>query len=113
LWNEFIRLEANEIINRLANRYHKKTNVSGPEVHYLLDRILCKKNKIAEMPEAWPPHSPDRDDDPFLWAAVAGKAEYIVSSDIRHMLRLGNVCGIPIGTPNNFFDWVKIVYLME
>ncbi|HCJ79478.1 MAG TPA: hypothetical protein DHV84_05755 [Desulfotomaculum sp.] len=113
LWNEFIQLEAHEIIDRLANRYHKKTNVSNHEVHYLLDCIFYDENKIPEMPEDWPPHSLDRDDDPFLWVAIAEKGEYIVLSDIRHILKLGNVCGIPIGTPKDFFDWVKITHPMK
>lgn len=112
IWNEFMRLEAHEIIDRLARRYIEKADVSASEVHCLLTLILRQKNKVPEMPDNWPPHSPDRDDDPFLWAAIAGKAEYIISSDVRHMLKLKNIYGIPIGKPKDFFDWVKIAYPM-
>lgn len=106
-------LEAQEIIKKLAIRYTQKADVSDSEVHDLLDLILHPNNKVPEMPDHWPPHSPDRDDDPFLWAAVTGKAEYIVSSDVRHMLILKNIYGIPIGKPKEFFDWVKIAYPMQ
>ncbi|SHJ31996.1 Predicted nucleic acid-binding protein, contains PIN domain [Desulfofundulus thermosubterraneus DSM 16057] len=113
IWNDFIRSEACEIINRLAHRYFEKAGVSASEVNYLLDLVLHKESKVPEMPGDWPPHSPDRDDDPFLWAAIAGKAEYIISSDIRHMLKLKNIYGIPIGRPKDFFDWVKIAHPMS
>ncbi|MBE3584737.1 PIN domain-containing protein [Desulfofundulus thermocisternus] len=97
----------------MRHRYFEKAGVSASKVHYLLDLVLHKESKVPEMPGDWPPHSPDRDDDPFLWAAIAGKAEYIISSDIRHMLKLKNIYGIPIGRPKDFFDWVKIAHPMS
>ena len=42
--------------------------------------------------------SPDPNDNPILAAAIAGKADLIVSGDKRHMLALGAVEGIPIMT---------------
>jgi len=42
--------------------------------------------------------SPDPHDNPILAAAVAGKADLIVSGDKKHMLALGNAAGIPIVT---------------
>ena len=42
--------------------------------------------------------SPDSTDNPILAAAVAGKANLIVSGDKRHMLALGTVKGIPVVT---------------
>ena len=42
--------------------------------------------------------SPDSKDNPILAAAVAGKANLIVSGDKRHMLALGKVEGIPVVT---------------
>jgi len=65
------------------------------------------------MPSYWKPCSPDRDDDPFLYAALTGGAKYIISADIRHMLRLGSVNGIPIGRPREFFPWVIQNYPIE
>ena len=42
--------------------------------------------------------SPDPDDNPILAAAIAGRADLIVSGDKKHMLALGRVQGIPIVT---------------
>ncbi len=42
--------------------------------------------------------SPDPKDNPILAAAIAGKADLIVSGDKKHMLALGAVEGIPIVT---------------
>ena len=42
--------------------------------------------------------SPDPKDDPILAAAVAGKADLIVSGDKKHILALGEVHGIPTVT---------------
>ena len=42
--------------------------------------------------------SPDPKDNPILAAAIAGKADLIVSGDKKHMLALGAIEGIPIET---------------
>ena len=42
--------------------------------------------------------SPDSKDNPILAAAIAGKADLIVSGDKKHMLALGEVEGIPVVT---------------
>ncbi len=48
--------------------------------------------------------SPDPKDNPILAAAIAGKADLIVSGDKRHMLALGAVEGIPIVTAREALD---------
>jgi predicted nucleic acid-binding protein len=48
--------------------------------------------------------SPDPKDNPILAAAIAGKADLIVSGDKKHMLALGAVAGIPIVTAKNALD---------
>ncbi len=53
------------------------------------------------MPDDWPTVSADRDDDIFLFAAEAENAEYIVTYDQSHLLRIKEFKGIPIGTPDN------------
>ena len=42
--------------------------------------------------------SPDPEDNPILAAAIAGKADLIVSGDKKHMLALGTAEGIPVVT---------------
>ena len=48
--------------------------------------------------------SPDPKDNPILAAAIAGKADLIVSGDKKHMLALGEVKGIPIVTARDALD---------
>ncbi len=48
--------------------------------------------------------SPDPKDNPILAAAIAGKADLIVSGDKKHMLALGAVEGIPIVTAREALD---------
>ena len=48
--------------------------------------------------------SPDPKDNPILAAAIAGKADLIVSGDKRHMLALGEVEGIPIVPARDALD---------
>ncbi|HEX9809834.1 MAG TPA: putative toxin-antitoxin system toxin component, PIN family [Alphaproteobacteria bacterium] len=48
--------------------------------------------------------SPDPKDNPILAAAIAGKADLIVSGDKKHMLALGVVEGIPIVTARDALD---------
>jgi putative PIN family toxin of toxin-antitoxin system len=48
--------------------------------------------------------SADPKDNPILAAAIAGKADLIVSGDKRHMLALGHVEGIPIVTARDALD---------
>ncbi len=48
--------------------------------------------------------SPDPKDNPILAAALAGKADLIVSGDKKHVLALGAVEGIPIVTARDALD---------
>ena len=48
--------------------------------------------------------SPDPKDNPILAAAMAGKADLIVSGDKKHMLALGEVENIPIVTARDALD---------
>lgn len=48
--------------------------------------------------------SPDPDDNPILAAAIAGKADLIVSGDKKDMLQLGEAEGIPIVTARDALD---------
>lgn len=106
IWNNQIFSEACEIIDRLAIRYITKAGVHPEEAIKLLELITIEGYPVKEMPKNWPKVSPDRKDDPFLWAALKGDAEYIISDDKSHLLSLKEFRGIPIGKPRNFFQWV-------
>lgn len=45
---------------------------------------------VSDMPDDWEFVSTDRDDDPFLFAAEAGNAKYIISLDKRHIISWGS-----------------------
>ena len=67
--------------------------------------------KTTEMPANWPKVTDDRKDDPFVYAACDGNAEYIITKDKKHFKKLGRAYrGIIIGTPKEFFDWAKITH---
>jgi len=112
IWNNFILEETLKIINKLSNYYAKsgKDLPTEDEVIELLSLILDEDCMVSDMPDDWEFVSSDRDDDPFLFAAEAGNAKYIISLDKRHMISLGSFRGIPIGTPSNFFTWAKEHY---
>jgi len=113
VWNDFIYEEAREVIERLWDRYSKKARYTKKgEVSRLLDLVFQLGHSVPQMPNSWPGASTDRDDDPFLWAAATGKAEYIISHDKRHMIILGTFAGIPIGNAKSFFDWVALTHPM-
>jgi len=113
VWNEFTYKEASEIIDRLADYYMKKPGFRADEAKVFLDFMVSIGRKVPDMPEDWPHVTEDRDDDNFLWAAVAGNAEYIITEDNLHMLALREFRGIPIGTPKEFFRWVKKAHPMQ
>lgn len=106
VWNDFIYREASEIIGRLAEYYMRKAGFQAREAKVFLDYMVSIGKKVADMPVDWPYVTKDRDDDNFLWAAIAGNAEYIITED-SVLLTLKEFRGIPIGTPKEFFCWVK------
>ncbi len=111
-WNDFIYDEAEEIIKRMEPYYERKIGVSTRQVLSLLPLIYDPAFKVPEMPNDWKRVTVDRDDDPFIWTAVRGRAEYIITKDRCHLLRLKRYRGIQIGRPVDFFRWVKRAHPM-
>lgn len=115
VYNKFIYDEAVRITKKMWNTWYS-TRMDPEQLTDVLDLLEIVFNLgyyVEDMPETWPLVSPDRDDDPFLWAAQAGRAEFIISSDRRHMLKLTLFNGIPIGRPFHFFAWVQLKYPMK
>jgi predicted nucleic acid-binding protein len=72
----------------------------------LLDLVVKGLGHFTrDMPYTWPPASSDRNDDPFLYAALQGNAEFIITQDRKHLLDMKFFRGIPIGKPKDFFGW--------
>ena len=66
------------------------------EAQDLIRNLEAVGEVVTDLPDV--NASPDPDDNPILAAAIAGRADLIVSGDKKHMLALGRVQGIPIVT---------------
>jgi putative PIN family toxin of toxin-antitoxin system len=63
---------------------------------------------VVALPDPIPPVIPeDPDDDLVLACAVAGRADYVVTGDRRHLLPLREYLGIPIVSPGAFVSLVR------
>lgn len=110
VWNNFLSREALEIIEELSNGYLKR-DIPSERAVMRLEYFKSIGIKVPEMPVDWPPVATDRDDDNFLWVAISGRAEYIISED-HHLRNLGAFRGIPIGMPGSFFKWAAVAHPM-
>ena len=86
-----------EEMRRVFGRPALRSRIAVREVEGLFTRI----GQIADVAINPPAvdFSDDPDDNLILAAAIAGRADLIVSGDKKHMLSLGQVEGIPIITP--------------
>lgn len=67
---------------------------------------ITRASQLVEPAALGKRRSRDRTDDPFLAAALAGRAEAIVSND-RDLLELEKPFGIPVQTPVEFLRFVQ------
>ncbi len=84
-----------EVANVLARPRLRKFLDAG-EAAAIVENIDTRALILDDPPDV--DLSPDPKDNPILAAAIAGKADLIVSGDKKHMLALGEVEGIPIVT---------------
>ena len=84
-----------EITNVLA-RPRLQRFLGTDEADAIVESIRTRALVFDELPSV--SLSPDPKDNPILAAAIAGKADLIVSGDKKHVLALGEVQGIPIVT---------------
>ena len=70
--------------------------LDADEVAAIVENIGARALILEEPPAV--NLSPDPNDNPILAAAIAGKADLVVSGDKKHLLALGKVEGIPITT---------------
>jgi len=69
---------------------------------------LAVSNSLIALPQIrFSEIKDDSDDNKFLDAAVAGKAQYIVSGD-RHLLKLKGFKGIKVVKPADFLELLQI-----
>ena len=84
-----------EIANVLA-RPRLQRFLSTDEAEAIVENIHTRALVLDDLPSM--NLSPDPKDNPILAAAIAGKADLIVSGDKKHVLALEEVGGIPIVT---------------
>lgn len=76
--------------------------LDADEVAAIVENIDTRAIVLDDPPDV--DLSLDPKDNPILAAAIAGKAELIISGDKKHMLVLGEVEGIPIVTARDALD---------
>ena len=76
--------------------------VSTERRQRILDIVLLAADRIEPTVAVIACHDPK--DDKYLSLAVAGRADVIVSSDVRHLLSMHPWRGIPILRPKDFLE---------
>ena len=92
-------------IGRIRRRYRParlQRYLDADEAAALVENIDTRAIILDAPPDV--DLSPDPDDNLILAAAIAGKADLIVSGDKKHMLALGAANGIPIVTARDALD---------
>ena len=81
--------------------------LDADEVAAIVENISARALILGEPPAV--NLSPDPKDNPILAAAIAGKADLVVSGDKKHMLALGEVDGIPVRTAREAVEYLDNV----
>lgn len=97
---ELLLVEMEDVLNRdYMVRMH---TLSKERVHQIVT-LLTQLSVVASV-ESLPSVSLDRDDDILFACAVAGQADYIVSGDKKHVLKIGEYQGIPTITARQLVE---------
>lgn len=94
-----------EELQSVVRRKHLRSRISREDAEDLVYNLEAVGVVVAELPEI--DLSPDPDDNFILAAAVAGKADMLVSGDKADMLSLGKVEGIPILTAREALERLR------
>jgi len=92
LWKEgkILPLCSKEIIDEyLKVLSYPKFQLTEEEISYLLTREILPWFEVVEVRKGKPYVEADPEDDKFIWCALEGKADFIVSGD-KHLLELAN-----------------------
>lgn len=81
---------------RVLARPRLRRFVDADEAAAIVENIGARAVVLRRLPLV--DLSTDPDDNPILAAAIAGKAELLVTGDKKHLLSLGVVEGIPVVT---------------
>lgn len=92
-----------EVLRVLA---YPKFNLSPKEVEFLLYEEILPWFEIVEAAVGRPFIEDDPSDDMFLWCALDGRADWIISGD-EHILKLSDF-DIPRVPPRHFLEMTEI-----
>ena len=84
---------------------YPKFQLNEQEIKFLLHQEILPWFEIVTVKKQNPFVIDDPDDDKFIWCAIAGGADYIISGD-EHLLNL-NTCPVPILSPAEFMGVLK------
>jgi putative PIN family toxin of toxin-antitoxin system len=103
LWKKhrIVPLSSKEIMEEyLRVLAYPKFRLTEEEIEYLFSQEILPYFEVITVKSGRPFIIEDPSDDKFIWCALEGGAEAIVSSD-RHLLRLSS-CPIRIFSPSEF-----------
>ena len=81
---------------------YPKFCLSEEEIEYIFSQEVLPWFEVIMVQPGQPFVFDDPSDDKFIWCALEGRAEAIISSD-QHLVRLSS-CPVPIFTPLNSFE---------
>ena len=84
-------------------RLRRYAAYADEDVHEFVRWLLTQAEMVPDLPAPRVVLN-DPKDDPIVAAAVAAKAEYLVTGDRAHLLPLGEYQGIRIVSPRSFLD---------
>ena len=79
---------------------YPKFKLAESEIEFLISREIVRWFEIVTVPPGKPFVTADPSDDKFIWCALEGRADAIISGD-EHLLNLAD-SPIPILTPSQF-----------
>jgi putative PIN family toxin of toxin-antitoxin system len=102
---EFILVSSPHMLDELGRTlrrvWEKKMPAGSPDPLLTLMPLVARTARVVRTPRAVPSLCRDPDDDHVIAAAVAARADYIVTRD-DDLLTLGSVRGIPVIEPRDF-----------
>ena len=84
---------------------YPKFNLSEEEIDYLLSQEILPWFDVVTVPAGRAFVNADPEDDKFIWCAVEGKAEAIISGD-RHLLQLRK-SPVPVLSVSKFLELIE------
>ena len=92
-------------LTRVLSRQRLQKYLDLNEASVIVEHLGTRAVVLDRPPEV--ALSPDPADNPILAAAIAGKVDFIVSGDKKHMLALKEVEGIPLVTARQALERLR------